>query len=222
MLGISHYWKWLHGLFSRPEERNKYSGGYFPYRVRKQALSLCRGLGGRILEVGCGEGLFLAQLLKQNPDLQIWGIDNNAERLKEAEMFLQKNNLGKVHLSLQEATSLNFENEYFDAVVCINVVLNFESLDTVKKALREMARVCKRKGKVIFDFRNSANLLMRWKYKFAPLYDPTVKKIPLNTHSLEKINLLLKEEGLNIIHKKYLGFPIKIMTPIIILETEKV
>ena len=82
----------FHRLLSKPDERGEYSGGYWQDMVRGKTLLLCRGLKGKVLEVGCGEGLFLVQLVRQNPDLGIWGIDNSDERLSQAKARLSEKN----------------------------------------------------------------------------------------------------------------------------------
>jgi len=215
------YYK-LHRLFSRPEEREHYSAGYWQDRIRQEALILSKDIPGRLLEVGCGEGLFLRQLAAQNTRSEIWGIDSDPTRIKQAEVYLQQNNFRNIRLSCENALNLPFESGYFDAVVCINVVFNLDSLDTVKKVLQEISRVCKRNGTVIFDFRNSANPFVKWKYKFAPVYDPTVKRLPLKTYNLEEMNLLAKGAGLEIKNKRYIGFPIKKIAPVILLEAKKI
>ena len=219
---LSKIYSFLHRLFVKPQERGEYSGGYWQDLVRRETLILCRPLSGRLLEVGCGEGLFLTQLARQNQHLEFWGVDNNPLRLKEAEKHFQENNLCKISLSLQEAAGLNFADEYFDAVICINVIFNLESRDSAKKVLEEAARVCKKNGKLVLDFRNSANPLMRIKYKLAPFYDQTVKHLPLKVYSLAELRLILEETGFVITGKIYTGFPIKSIAPIIILEAEKI
>ncbi len=220
MLKKNYYW--LHKFISKPEEKSEYSSGYWSGRIREKALILFRGLSGRILDIGCGEGLFLVQLANQNPNLQIWGIDNDSQRLRQAQEKAKEKNLQNINLFLQEATGLNFSDEYFDAVVCINTIHNLESIDIVRKVLCEMARVCKKKGRVVFEFRNIANPLLYFKYKLAPLYDQTVKELPLKSYGLGDMRLLLDEAGLNIINKICIGFPLKSMAPVIMLETEKI
>lgn len=219
---LSKLYAFFHRLFAKPEERDEYSRGYWQDKIRRESLNLCRSLNGRVLEIGCGEGLFLSQLAGYNPHLEIYGVDNNRTRLEQAQKRCQEKNLRNINFSLQEATSLSFKDEYFDAVICINVIFNLESSDIAKEALREMARVCRRKGKVIFDFRNSANPLIRLKYKLAPLYDQTLKGLPLNAYRLEELRLFSEEAGLYITNKIYIGLPIKRIAPVIILEAEKI
>ena len=212
----------MHKLFSRPQERGEYSGGFWQDKIRAQSLLLCKDAQGRILELGCGEGLFLSQLVENNPNLEIFGIDNSPQRIKQAEARMIAKNIGKVSLSLQDATLLNFPDGYFDTVICINVVFNLDSLDSVKKVFSQTNRISKPGGRIILDFRNSLNPFLYFKYKLAPLYDQTVKDLPLKTYSLSRMVRLLKEAGFEVMSKKPLGFFIGKIAPIIILEARKI
>ena len=218
---IKKFYKWLHNITSKPEEANEYSAGYWQSKVRAVAIELCRKKKGKLLEVGCGEGLFLAELALANKELQIYGIDRWKVILQKADKRLNGKGIKNVSLSLMDAASLSFEDSYFDTVVCINVLFNLESLGVVKKVLIEIARVCKKNGRVIFDFRNSKNPLLYFKYKLAPYYDKTVKNLPLKTYSLEGMRSLSEELGFKIISDIPIGFFIKRIAPIIILKLEK-
>lgn len=212
---------WFHRKSSKSEERGEYSSGYWQDKVRRDALKLCRDTKGKLLEVGCGEGLFLAELALVSKDIQIYGIDNWPEILKKADKRIKAKGIKNVRLSLAEAISLPFKDSYFDIVVCINVIFNLDSLGHVKKVLKEIARVCKKGGRIIFDFRNRKNPFLYFKYKLVPFYDRTVKDLPLKTYNLEDMRLLSENLGLKIKRQTAMGFPIKIVAPIIILELEK-
>ena len=212
----------IHKLFSRPLERGEYSGGFWQDKIRTQALLFCKNVQGRVLEIGCGEGLFLAQLAQKRPDLEIWGIDNSQARLQQAELRMKDKFIRNVSLSLQDATSLNFAERYFDTVICINVVFNLDSFDKVRKVFSQINRISKPGGLIILDFRNSLNPLLYFKYKLAPMYDQTVKDLPLKTYSLNKMSSLLRESGFEIINNRPLGFFIGKIAPIIILEASKI
>lgn len=206
-------------LTSPAGERGEYSGGYWQRRVRQEALMLLDDLGkGRVIEVGCGEGFFLSQLAAKNPCLEIWGVDNNADRLKKAEDRCRDK---KVNLSLQDASALSFDDEFFDAIVCINVFFNMESLKSVELALREMKRSCKNTGRIIFEFRNSVNPLLKIKYKLARYYDGTLKGLSLNTYDPAEIEAILNNLGLIVTRKKIIGFPIPRIAPVIMIEAKK-
>jgi ubiquinone/menaquinone biosynthesis C-methylase UbiE len=212
----------IHRLFSDPAEREEYSKGYWQDKVRKAALILCQDTKGKLLEVGCGEGLFLVQLAKQNLNLEVWGIDNNAIRIEEAISKAQKAGLNNIKTDVQEAGNLSFAEASFDAIVCINVFFNMQAIDEIRRALAEMCRVCRNSGRIIFEIRNSRNPLLLLKYKLAKYYDYTVKDLPLHCYNPEEIEGLLKGLDLKVIRKIFIGAPLlRSLAPVIIYEAEK-
>lgn len=213
-------YRWFHRLISKSYQRGEYSSGVWQERVRDMALVLCKGKEGNILEVGCGEGLFLAKLDLDDRGRKIYGVDNWNEILKKAYKRLRDGNIENVRLYQADASLLPFTDSFFDTVLCINVIFNLESGAIVEKVLKEIARVCRKGGYVIFDFRNKRNPFLNLKYRFAPYYDCTVKGLPLKTYNLEEMQIFLDRAGLKIRKQINVGFP-KWVPPIIILETEK-
>lgn len=219
---LKKIYSWFHRLTSNYQERDEYSAGYWQDKIRKETLILCRNLKGRFLEVGFGEGLFLSQLAKQNPGSEIWGIDNCSKELNRAGQRIKEANLVNINLSLQDASNLSFADEYFDTVVCINMFFNLESLKSIKQALVQMKRVCKKSGKLIFEFRNSLNPLLLVKYRLARYYDATVKDLPLRCYRLKQIESMLGDLDFKNIRKIFLCYFIfKRFAPVILIEAEK-
>jgi ubiquinone/menaquinone biosynthesis C-methylase UbiE len=215
---LSNIYYRLHRWVSRVEERGEYSGGLWQDKIRRESVLSCQDILGRILEVGCGEGLFLAQLAQARPGLELWGIDNSSVRIEQARVRLEGKN---VHLTLEDAAKLSFPEDYFDAVICINVFFNLASKEAVKNTLSQMRRVCKRGGRLIFDFRNGANFLLRLKYKLAPLYDRTIRNLPLKTYYPTEIQALVNDCGLRIVKQSRIGALGKRFAPIILIQAEK-
>lgn len=211
----------LYRLTSKSKRGGNYSGGHWADKVRQETLELCRRFSGRILEVGCGEGLFLAELAVQSPGLEIWGVDKSEVRLKEAGERFSEKNLKNINLRLQDATDLHFEDGYFDAVVCINVFFNMPSIEEIKQSLAQIRRICKKSGIIIFDIRNRANVLLALKYLLAPFYDNTIKNLPLKTYGFNQIKDILKDSGFSIIKERFIGLPLNRFASIIIIEAKK-
>ncbi len=208
-------------LTSKPCEKGQYSAGYWQDKVRSQVIGLLRSSKGRVLEIGCGEGFFLARLAKEGPGLKLWGIDFNAERLKEAEKKFSRLE-SKVSLSLGDANRLSFKENSFDAVVCINVLFNVPSVALLENILKEARRVVKNSGRIIFDFRNARHPLLKIKYRLAPHYDRSLKDLPLNCYTERRIEGMLRNLGLKIINKIFINpFISKKLSAIIIVEAQK-
>lgn len=220
---IKKIYVWLHKKTSKVEERGEPSAGVWHNRVRQEVIDLCQKSKGRLLEVGCGEGLFLANLALDNSQLDVFGVDNHMSDLLRTKRRGEKKESGNIRLVHGDAMNLPFGDGSFDRIVCVNTFFNMESIDAVRHALEQMARVCKKKGRITFDFRNSANPFVRLKYKLAPCYDPTIREqgLPLNTYSIKHIREILDGLNLKIVSKTCVGFPVKALAPIIIMEAEK-
>lgn len=98
--------------------------------------------GERILDAGCGTGRHLGPLLRarSNPV----GVDFSRGMLEIA-----RRNYPDVPLALADLhQSLPFENEHFDAVLC---ALIGEHLNELPFALREMHRVLRANGRLVFS-----------------------------------------------------------------------
>ncbi len=209
----------LRFIAAKSEEKGQASSGYWPSQIRSQVEQIYKKAKGKLLEIGCGEGLFIMILATANPQLEITGVDSNINKLLSA-----KGKCGeKARFIYANAVSLPIQSGHFDYVVCINTFYNLKSIEIVGQVLEQMARVCKKKGRVIFDFRNSLNPFVRLKYKLAPYYDLTVKKskLPLNTYHSKDIENILRKLNFRIINRIYIGFPLKILAPIIIIEAER-
>lgn len=219
---IKKLYNWIYKFTSDPEDKGEYSSGYWQGLIRKKTLGLCGDIRGRILEVGTGSGLFVTRLARQNTTSQIWSIDNDPEKLNYAANKIRQKSLTNIDLSCQNAKALSFDNEYFDAVVCINFILMLDSFETVAQVLTQMKRVCKTSGKIIFEFRNKMNPFFVIKYKLARCYDDTLKDNALKCYDPKEIESILNALNLKILRKIYVGaFLFKSFAPIIIIEAGK-
>ncbi|MCM8763265.1 MAG: class I SAM-dependent methyltransferase [Candidatus Omnitrophica bacterium] len=209
---------WFRDKTSRSEEKGEASGGIWQTEVRQAALDLCDIESGRILEVGCGEGLFLRKLTEKRPSLKLSGIDISLQKLLKAR---QRLNAVNAEIFQSDAAKIPFKTSVFDMVFCINTIFNMPEKKAVSQSIKEMGRVCKEGGKVIIDIRNSLNPLLFLKYRLAKYYDGTVVNLPLKTYNFKEITSFLDKSGLKVIRKKCLGFPYNIFSPIILIEAKK-
>lgn len=101
--------------------------------------------GERILDVGCGPGFYVAELLDQvGPQGTVVGIDGSAQMLAVAARRCE----GRPNVSFQEgdATSLPVAGESFDAALCVQVL---EYVAKPGVALAEMHRALKPGGRLV-------------------------------------------------------------------------
>lgn len=106
--------------------------------------------GDRVLDVGCGKGFLVKDLMKACPGLEAFGLDISEYALLNCEPEV----VGRLHLG--SAVRLPFPDNSFQAVISINTVHNLERSDCVR-ALREIERLAPGKGYIQVDaYRNEA------------------------------------------------------------------
>lgn len=182
----------LRRVVETPEEREEYSGGYLPRLVREEARRLIGEDAKTLLEVGSGEGLFIEGVIKQYPGLKVFGVEPWRDIMVKAKKRVL--GLREVRLIYGLAQALPFKDGVMDRVECLNLILNLPLKGDVKATLLEMVRVCKRGGRIYFDFRNTYNPLIYLGYKLAFLHDPDIK-VPLRTYTIGEIKGILSSLG---------------------------
>ena len=108
---------------------------------------------GRLLDVGCGDGLLLAQA--KGRGWETWGLEVSAELVMRIRANYGLNHI--FHGTLQEA---DYSPAYFDAVLCINVL---EHLRNPRETIAEMVRVTRPGGIIAVHTPNLKSLVARWR-----------------------------------------------------------
>lgn len=209
-------------LLAKKKQDKRYSSGFLSGIIRRKALLFCEKLKGRILEVGSGDGSFLALLGRANPGIELWGIDLDREKIVLCEERLSEDKLNNIKVLCQDAAHLQFEEGYFDAIICINFIMNLGSLEEVRRVLAQMLKVCKAKGKLILEFRSSGNPFQRLKFCLAKHYDETVRHYILKTYSPDEIEDTLKGFNLKVSRRIFTGPIFKKFAFSIIIEAQKI
>lgn len=112
-------------------------------RLVREALAPRRG--ERILDVGCGPGFYVAELLEEvGPEGFVAGIDNSPPMLAAAARRCEASDNVAFHEG--DATSLPVEDGAFDAAICVQV-LEYVADPTV--ALADMHRALRPGGRVV-------------------------------------------------------------------------
>lgn len=112
----------------------------------------------RIVDVGCGRGDFTLEVATRYPQLrEAWGCDFCAEALAIG----RAEGRAPTRVVFQEADVLRlpFENNRFDATVCINVLHHICAKD-LATALGELARITRKY--LILELKNRRSLYYRW------------------------------------------------------------
>jgi len=101
--------------------------------------------GSRVLDVGCGTGYTTEAVLKTLEHGEVIGIDLTPQQLRKAARKLNSEK-ARLSLSRSDAENLPFKDETFDAIVSVGAL---EYFPNPHRALQEMARVVKPRGKVV-------------------------------------------------------------------------
>jgi ubiquinone/menaquinone biosynthesis C-methylase UbiE len=98
--------------------------------------------GDRVLDLGCGTGTLLENLLTVAPKAEMFGLDPCAEMLNVARQKLPTS----INLKLGNATKIPFPSDSFDVLVSTSA---FHYFRQPEQAIEEMKRVLKPGGHLI-------------------------------------------------------------------------
>jgi SAM-dependent methyltransferase len=90
--------------------------------------------GMRVLDVGCGKGFLVKDLMLECPGLEVFGLDISHYAL----MHCEREVVGRLHLG--SAESLPFPDSSFDCVISLNTIHNLNRQGAVV-AMREIQRL---------------------------------------------------------------------------------
>jgi ubiquinone/menaquinone biosynthesis C-methylase UbiE len=163
-----------------------------------------------IIDIGCSVGRLISELANYFPTAECYGIDYSYQLLRQANDYwvdgktieLTNENRGfkkekiigqqskNLHFILAKGECLPFENESLDLVVSS---FTLDRFDEPKKALAEVFRILKKKGKVLIVSPLNFQKKEHWAQFFT--IENLVKEIKEIGFSIEKVeeNLLVKE-----------------------------
>jgi protein-L-isoaspartate(D-aspartate) O-methyltransferase len=100
----------------------------------------------KVLDIGCGKGFLLFEILELLPGIEIYGLDISSYAIENAHPEV------KNFVAVGTATELNYSNDYFDLAFSINTLHNLYNYE-LEKALLEMQRVAKKKFLCVESYR---------------------------------------------------------------------
>jgi 2-polyprenyl-3-methyl-5-hydroxy-6-metoxy-1,4-benzoquinol methylase len=149
---------------------------------------------GRVLDVGCGFGLFALFYAKTNPALEITGIDLNAARIEKAKAAARKLGLSNVHFQVGDVVSYDFR-EKFDGVYMLDIVHHIprEAVGPLMAALFQNLTPSGRL--VVKDVETKPWFKLWWTWWLDKLMD---RRSPLNYWHRQDLTGLLHDSGFEV------------------------
>lgn len=99
----------------------------------------------RILDIGCGTGVFAGRIREALPNARVWGLDLVAGMLEQG-MPRWRHHAGAVQPVQGDSENLPFRSDSFDVVTCANSFHHYPHQD---RAVAEMHRVLAPGGRLI-------------------------------------------------------------------------
>lgn len=139
------------------DRRYGYGGyRYIPgwWKPVAEALIRTYGLapGSKVLDVGCGKGYLLYELLQLQPDLTICGFDSSEYALENA-----KEEIRPFLFQHQAQTPYPFGDNEFDLVISLGTLHNLRLFE-LKSALEEIQRVGQQGYVMLESYRNEREM----------------------------------------------------------------
>ncbi len=148
----------------------------------------------KVLDVGCGQGNFAADVKKITTG-ESWGIDLNSEAIEKAKLILDQAFAGSISELYEKLPDQHFDAIYFNDIL-EHLVNPYQTLEIIKKKLSPQGVVIASIPNVRY-FRNLRGLLWHrdWKYEDEGILDRT----HLRFFTKKSIERMFDEQGYEII-----------------------
>ncbi|MBN1227916.1 MAG: class I SAM-dependent methyltransferase [Deltaproteobacteria bacterium] len=113
-------------------------------RLRRILPKLTEG-PGKVLDAGCGRGVFVYQVAKKFPDASVMGVDVDDEQLEVNRLIAERAGLRNVTFEHADVSQLPFKED-FDLVLSVD---NLEHIQDDMSALKHLAESLKVGGRLV-------------------------------------------------------------------------
>lgn len=157
---------------------------------------------GKVLELGCGTGLY-TEVLAQNAE-SILATDLSDEMIEAAKK--KRGNLDKVEFAKADALDLEFKEQSFDTAFMANLI---HIIGNGERLIQESKKVLKKGGKIIITSFAVEEMgffsRIAIAYKFIKTFGKPSKDATKEKTSRKSVETLLKNNGFEIIKSIVLG-----------------
>ena len=199
-------------------KRKKAFLGYITSKVREKAIAQIPDEHGVLVDIATGNGLFLVDIQhRYHHSYKLIGLDLRYPLLKEAQQISKTNIIKNLEWINGDAFYLPIRTNSASIIFCLNTFLNIKTFDEVKTILKELVRITKPGGKIVFDIRNRSNILIYMKY-FLHSFQNT---FTTSSYSIAQFNCIMEEVGTELINVDAVGLKIKLFAWDFIITLEK-
>ena len=187
----------LYDKYVLPKFLNCACGSNPVSRQRQKVVPLVEG---KVLEVGVGTGLNLPFYDKSKID-ELWGLDPSEELSDMARKLADRENI-VVNFISSGAEEIPLPDSYFDSVL---ITYTMCTIPEVARANKEIKRVLKRGGKLIFCEHGEApdENIRKWQKRINPFWGKLAGGCNIN----RKIPSLIQNAGFEIVELEEMYLP---------------
>ena len=187
----------LYDKYVLPKFLNCACGSNPVSRQRQKVVPLVEG---KVLEVGVGTGLNLPFYDKSKID-ELWGLDPSEELSDMARKLADRENI-VVNFISSGAEEIPLPDKYFDSVL---ITYTMCTIPEVARANKEIKRVLKRGGKLIFCEHGEApdENIRKWQKRINPFWGKLAGGCNIN----RKIPSLIQNAGFEIVELEEMYLP---------------
>ena len=187
----------LYDKYVLPKFLNCACGSNPVSRQRQKVVPLVEG---KVLEVGVGSGLNLPFYDKSKID-ELWGLDPSEELSDMARKLADRENI-VVNFISSGAEEIPLPDSYFDSVL---ITYTMCTIPEVARANKEIKRVLKRGGKLIFCEHGEApdENIRKWQKRINPFWGKLAGGCNIN----RKIPSLIQNAGCEIVELEEMYLP---------------
>ena len=187
----------LYDKYVLPKFLNCACGSNPVARQRQKVVPLVEG---KVLEIGIGSGLNLPFYDKSKID-ELWGLDPSEELSDMAKKVADSENI-EVNFISSGAEEIPLPDKYFDSVL---ITYTMSTIPEVARANREIKRVLKTGGKLIFCEHGEApdENIRKWQKRINPFWG----KLAGGCNIDRKIPTLIQNSGFEIVELEEMYLP---------------